>query len=218
MFVSNESNPNCELFTGVTDESIFYYGENYLYGNTQANQNKILINKFRAYDDVISDAMTSFLKTHKSSYGGDTLLRVRTNYLRYVVDFYKFEKSCETFMEFDGKIYEMGPYEGGYGVTQLAYYHEGDKYFLYYILSYGSDTHQSEVYSFDFKERVIKRVEGINIPKMIDIEFCDETTSNDKFVLSIYESKLSFERFPVFYDGEKQQLLIANILDINNSQ
>ena len=215
-FVSNESTPNTKLFSEITDESIFYYGEKYIYGNILGNQDKVLITRFNSLDNQISDVMASYIKEHKSTYKGDKLWRVRTNYLRFILNIYKYENSCESFIEFDGKIYEMGPSSGGYGVTQLAYYHEKDKYILYYILSYGSDIHRSEVYSFDFQERVIKKVEGINVPTMIDIEFGDVTTGDDGLILSIYESELTPVRFPFWWEGEKKQLLISNILDISN--
>lgn len=214
-FVLNGSNPNNELFKEITEEAVFYYGEQYIYGTTSASQDKVLITRFNSLDNQISSAMLSFIEGHESSYENDTLWRVGTNHLNRVVTFYKFEKSCETFMEFDGVIYEMGPYFGGNGVTQLAYYHEGDKYVLYYILSYGSGIHRSEVYSFDFKERDVKKVEEIDIPLMIDIEFGDLTTNDERFILSIYESTLTFAKYPFWCYGEKQEILVSNILDIN---
>lgn len=212
-FVSNDSKVYQKLFKGITDESIFYYGEKYIYGNLSYNQDKVIVSKFNSRGNIISNNMTRFIETHKSTYEDDTLWEVGASRLNRLFRIYKYEKSCQSFLEFDGEIYDMGPYGGGYGVTQLAYYQEGDKHILYYILSYGSGIHRSEVYSFDFQERVIKKVEWLEIPIMVDIEFGEETSSDDGFILSIYESELKFKSFPFEYDGEKKKLLIPNILD-----
>ena len=62
-------------------------------------------------------------------------------------------------MEYKNNIYLLGEYFGGHGVTQLAEYKHGQTSLLYYIYSFGSGIHRTQVGAFDFKDLKCKLVD-----------------------------------------------------------
>ena len=217
-YVSNESNPNDLFSKYCNDESIFYYGANYINSNMSQNTNNLFVMNYNGWSNQISTEMKEYIKDFKNGgYPDDELYNVTPHGLEYVASIYKYKINGATFLEYNGKIYLMGGYFGGYGVTQFAYYHYGDKYYLYYINSWGSGIHRSEIFVFDFIEEEITKIDYLDIPTIIDIEFGDAVINNDEFILPLYQSKYTFgeNRFVIY--KERIKLLFSNILEDENN-
>ena len=199
----------------VKTRDTFYYD----YGHSASSY--AYLSRFSVYDLgeprlENSDLLKEYVKYSKTSQPDDVLYNVTPLELSNICTIYKFDKSCATFLEYNGKIYQMGVPTGGYGVTQLAYYDTIDTTLLYYINSWGSGIHRSEVFAFDFDDEEIKRVKfDKNDSKSMnyDIAFEVEKT-NTGFNLSIYKSTYTVDNYPFSFTKTNEEMIIANILDL----
>lgn len=62
----------------------------------------------------------------------------------------------QAFLIYNDKVFELGIGFGGHGVTEFAYYKDSVKERLYYIYSWGSGIHRSQLAFFDFKNETIE--------------------------------------------------------------
>lgn len=70
---------------------------------------------------------------------------------KYDFSIFKFDKSCSSFLLYDDKVYPLGEWFGGYGVTSFAVadLNEDGESELYFTCSWGSGIHRSQVGYFD---------------------------------------------------------------------
>ena len=64
---------------------------------------------------------------------------------------FKYSESDQSFIMYDGEIYSIGSYFGGYGITSMALadLDKNGEYELYYTFSWGSGLHRSQVGYFE---------------------------------------------------------------------
>ncbi|MDE7265955.1 MAG: hypothetical protein K2N89_00615 [Lachnospiraceae bacterium] len=64
---------------------------------------------------------------------------------------FKYSESDQSFIMYDGEIYSIGSYFGGYGITSMALadLDKNGEYELYYTFSWGSGIHRSQVGYFE---------------------------------------------------------------------
>ncbi len=84
------------------------------------------------------------------SFGEDTMYSV-----------FKYDTSCASFLLFEGKVYTLGEWFGGFGVTSMALadLNEDGLQELYFTYSFGSGIHRSHIAYFD---PVLKKVVPID--------------------------------------------------------
>ena len=109
-------------------------------------------------DDEISETMKQFVNENTFGYPDDTLFDVTPSKIKGSYRIYKYQSSTASFLEYKDKIYLLGEYFGGHGVTQLAEYKHWQTSLLYYIYSFGSGIHRTQIGVFDFKELKCKSV------------------------------------------------------------
>lgn len=109
-------------------------------------------------DDEISEAMKQFANENRFGYPDDTLFDVTPSRIKGSYRIYKYQYSTASFLEYKDKIYPLGEFFGGHGVTQLAEYEHEETSLLYYIYSFGSGRHRTQIGAFDFKELKCKSV------------------------------------------------------------
>lgn len=102
--------------------------------------------------DNVEDFL-SLQQDYKSGYETDTCYNVTTDYIRQSSDYlvFKYDTSSASFLLYKGKVYPLGEWFGGYGLTSMALADlNGDqKPELYFTYSFGSGLHRSNAAYFD---------------------------------------------------------------------
>ena len=103
-----------------------------------------------------SEGVDDFLKLldgYKGDYDDDYCYNVTPEDItdNYNFSIFKFDKSCSSFLLYDDKVYPLGEWFGGYGVTSFAVadLNEDGKFELYFTCSWGSGIPRSQVGYFD---------------------------------------------------------------------
>ncbi len=228
VFVESRSIAKGVFLDCLNENSIFYYKLRPIERVKSNNEYQSLrIYNLGDANKNISNEMMDYVKDKKNAYEDDELFNVTPKPLEDFCKIYKYKKSCETYLEYNGKIYPMGISFGGYGVTQVANYKTRDKHLLYFIFSWGSGIHRSNIWAFDFVSQEMKVVDcALNeeihsIDVVFDNNLRDLRPDEDPKVasrlqLSIYQTRFRWygnDPFKYYYD--KEDLVIANILDCN---
>ncbi|QHQ60402.1 hypothetical protein Ana3638_06125 [Anaerocolumna sedimenticola] len=149
----------------------------WLHGNTNTEKNEYIwsiykIKKITNNIPVITsisgtqDGVSEFLSLNRdyvSGYEADKCYNITTEYVKensgYQV--FKYNTSCASFLLYEDKIYPLGEWFGGFGVTSMALGDlNGDrKPELYFTYSYGSGLHRSHVGYFDPVEKQVVTVD-----------------------------------------------------------
>lgn len=208
-FIDDESFVPNEFMSDINDMDNFMY-----IIRDFSNDDSLVVMRINSYGNKISSTMKEYDKKRPSSYENDVLNNITPSDLNGLVNIYKYEKSTSTFLEYDGEIYEMGLAWGGHGVTHFAYYHSGYENRLYFIFSYGSGIHRSQIMAFDFNMKKMYFV-NCSIDYFTDIEFESKTNENGELELAIYKAQFDWSIYPYFYTSTKEELLYSNILDLN---
>ncbi|MGB8454124.1 MAG: hypothetical protein WCD89_17570 [Anaerocolumna sp.] len=102
------------------------------------------------------DGVEDFLSLQhdfKSGYDTDTCYNITPNYIRQNSDYsvFKYDTSSASFLLYEGKVYPLGEYFGGFGLTSMTLSDlSGDqKPELYFTYSFGSGLHRSNTAYFD---------------------------------------------------------------------
>ncbi|WMJ89195.1 M56 family metallopeptidase [Anaerocolumna sp. MB42-C2] len=102
------------------------------------------------------DGVLDFLshqQNFKSGYNNDTCYNITPNYIRQNSDYliFKYDTSCASLLLYEDKIYPLGEWFGGYGLTSMSLFDlDGDqKPELYFTYSFGSGLHRSNAAYFD---------------------------------------------------------------------
>lgn len=100
--------------------------------------------------------VSEFVKKNKdftSSYNSDECYNITPSFITDNSDFsiFKYNKSTESFIMYDGEIYNIGVCFGGYGITSMALadLDKDNQYELYYTFSWGSGLHRSQIGYFN---------------------------------------------------------------------
>lgn len=100
----------------------------------------------------VEDFLT-LLNGYRGDYDDDRCYNVTPEDIAddYGFNIFKFDKSCSSFLLYDDKVYPLGEWLGGYGVTSFAVSDlNGDgKFELYFTYSWGSGIPRSQVGYFD---------------------------------------------------------------------
>lgn len=90
---------------------------------------------------------------HVTTYENDTCYNITPEYISDTTEYavFKYDQSCESFLLYKGKVYEMGTSFGGYGVVDMvtADLNNDEENELYFTYSWGSGIHRSLVGCFD---------------------------------------------------------------------
>lgn len=228
VFVESRSIAKGVFLDCLNENSIFYYKLRPIERVKSNNEYQSLrIYNLGDANKNISNEMMDYVKDKKNAYEDDELFNVTPKPLEDFCKIYKYKKSCETYLEYNGKIYPMGISFGGYGVTQVANYKTRDKHLLYFIFSWGSGIHRSNIWAFDFVSQEMKVVDcALNeeihpIDVVFDNNLRDLRPDEDPKVasrlqLSIYQTRFRwYGNDPFKFNYDKEDLVIANILDCN---
>ena len=215
-----EDGSNCSSDFKVSNGTTFYY--EYL-GRFSASSYAVIYPYYKLAfvcdlgtpNENISSTMQEYAKDVKTGYDDAILYNVTPDALMGICNVYKYDKSCQTFLEYNGNIYPIGFSFGGYGVTQFAYYNTPEKTLLYYIFSYGSGIHRTNVWAFDLikcKEMNVDCKLNSNDIKMIDAEFVMNRKETGELELSIVQAKFHWSNYYFNYTSEQGDLIIQDIL------
>ncbi len=93
----------------------------------------------------------------------------------------------ETFIYFNGNFYHLGTAFGGYGVTELVRQQDNNGHWLYFIFSYGSGIHRTQVGVFDLIKEEFLIIEGLMLEMHKDYTFVLDKTDNS---IDLYEATI----------------------------
>jgi beta-lactamase regulating signal transducer with metallopeptidase domain len=138
--------------------------------------------------DGVADFIT-LLQNFKSGSDTDTCYNITPDYIRdnsgYSV--FKYDASCASFLLYEGKVYPLGEWFGGLGVTNmtLADLNGDQKPELYFTYSWGSGLHRSHVAYFDPVGKKVVTLDYTHLNKDMLI------TENEAGGLSLYEAAIN---------------------------
>lgn len=94
----------------------------------------------------------------------------------------------ETFLIYDGNVYQLGSAWGGFGITEFAYECHDRKDMLYFIYSSGSGIHRSHIGLFDFNtKQILDYTDTTDVFMYNDIKF---HLSEDNSTLGISRAQI----------------------------
>jgi len=141
----------------------------------------------------------------ESGYDTDKCYNITPDYIQENSDYliFKYDTSCASFLLYEGKIYPLGEWFGGLGVTSMALADlDGDqKQELYFTYSWGSGLHRSHAAYFDpyAKKVVIFNYTHLNKDMII--------TENDNGRLSLYNAAINKMDSFVNFEIEKTNFI-----------
>ena len=189
----------------IESDNLFIY--NY---RIEPNDEELLVLNINSWSNHISPLMEKYAEGLK---GKGTLYNVTPSSLRNLVTIYKFDEWCNTYLEFNGKIIELGPSFGGYGATQFAYYHKDYTNLLYFVCSFGSGIHRSNLLVYDFSDGIIHSVAGyFNKSNNYDVEFEKITNDDGSYKLAVCKINMEMTNYPFTYVGERVEMVIEDLL------
>ena len=101
--------------------------------------------------------------------------------------------NCQSFLAYQGEIYDLPGFFGGFGISSLHacdFYNSGS-YDLIYATSWGSGLHRSEIWIFDFSRLEPQMIRGMIVDE--DIVLCKD--SDQRFV--VISAELDYERIRI---------------------
>ncbi len=142
----------------------------------------------------------------QSGYDTDTCYNITPEYIRENSDYriFKYDTSCASFLLYEDKIYPLGIWFGGFGVTsmELADRNGDGEPELYFTYSWGSGMHRSHAAYFDPKE---KKVESFSHTQQGGDMII---TDNGSGGLSLYAAEISKMDSFVNFDIEKGTFIL----------
>lgn len=147
----------------------------------------------------------SLQQDFKSGYDADTCYNITPDDILESSDYlvFKYDTSCATFLLYEGKVYPLGEWFGGFGVTSMALADlNGDqKPELYFTYSWGSGLHRSHAAYFDptAKQVVVLDYTHRNEDMII--------TNNDDEGLSLYTAAIDRMESFVNFDIERTDFI-----------
>jgi len=131
----------------------------------------------KGYISETQDGVENFLSLQqgfKSGYDTDKCYNITSDYIKESSDYlvFKYDTSCASFLLYEDKVYTLGEWFGGYGLTSMALADlNGDqKPELYFTYSFGSGLHRSNAGYFD--------------PVAIKVVFFDYTHLNKDMIIT----------------------------------
>lgn len=147
-------------------------------------------------------------KTDALLYDTDECYNITPDFIADNSEFaiFKYDRSTESFIMYDGDVYSIGTCFGGYGITSMALadMNTDGQYELYYTFSWGSGIHRSQIGYFDpiSKEVTVFDYSFYNADMML--------TLNDAGDLCVNSAVLEIDSFVDF--SIKAQDLIGTIV------
>lgn len=180
-------------------------GDGLTVGDALAIQRKLLGLDEETDSDIVVFEMTpsktsvdEFLAnnpTIKSSYKDDELFNITPQEItdKYGFKIFKYSEECETYLEYQGKVYQLGTGWGGPGTVSFAVadLNEDEHYELYYTYSWGSGLNYAVLDCFDITSSI--KFEGFD---QLDYSLTDNfalAAENGK--LGVYKAKLTSSGF-----------------------
>ena len=154
--------------------------------------------------DSIEDFL-SLQQDFKSGYDTDKCYNITPDYIQKSSDYlvFKYDTSCASFLLYEDKVYPLGVWFGGFGVTSMALADlNGDqKPELYFTYSWGSGLHRSHAAYFDpaTKKVVVFDYAHMNEDMII--------TENDNGGLSLYAAAVYKLNSFVNFDIERKNFI-----------
>lgn len=161
------------------------------------------------------DGVENFLSLQQdfqSGYNRDTCYNITPDNIKensaYTV--FKYDTSCASFLLYEDKIYPLGMWFGGYGLTSMALADlNGDEMpELYFTYSFGSGLHRSHAAYFDPVAKQVVAFNYIHFNKDMLI------TDNGNGGLSLYSASINNIMSFVYFEIEKNDL-ISDIVEKN---
>ncbi len=161
-------------------------------------------------DDV--ENFLSLQRDFKSGYDNDTCYNITPNYIRQNSDYsvFKYDTSSASFLLYEGKVYPLGEWFGGFGVNSMAISDlNGDqKPELYFTYSFGSGLHRSNIAYFDPVEKKVIVFDYTHLNKDMIV------TENNNGGLSLYNADINkidnFVNFKVEGKGFLTDIIYKN--------
>ena len=130
------------------------------------------------------------------------LVNITPNSLKQKCSIYRFRYRAgnalagETFLVYDNTVYPLGYSFGGYGVTEFACTSNTGEEILYYIYSYGSGMHKTDIGAFNFETKEMSVYSGIRPDHQVDIAFC---LSEDGKTLGVCQAEIRWPIWELMY-------------------
>ncbi len=138
--------------------------------------------------DCIEDFL-SLQQDFRSGYNTDTCYNITPDYIQESSDYlvFKYDTSCASFLLYEGKVYPLGIWFGGYGLTSmsLADLNGDQKPELYFTYSFGSGLHRSNAAYFDPVAKKVVVFDYTHLNKDMII------TKNSDVGLSLYNAAIN---------------------------
>lgn len=155
------------------------------------------------------EAFLSLQGDFESGYEDDSCYNITPDFIEKNSEYriFKYDSSCASFLLYEGKIYSLGEWFGGFGVTSMALgdMNQDGKSELYFTYSWGSGLHRSRAAYFDpAAKQVVTFAYSHQNRDMI-------VANNDDGGLSLYDAVLSNMDDFVNFDLEKTER-IADIV------
>lgn len=185
--------------------------------NTQTSEYIWNIYKITRFDGEIpmkttisgtQDGVEDFLSLQhdfESGYDTDTCYNITPDYIKENSDYliFKYDTSCASFLLYEEKVYPLGEWFGGLGVTSMALADlDGDqKSELYFTYSWGSGLHRSHAAYFDPNAKKVVIFDYTHLNKdMIIIE-------NNDGGLTLYNTHLNKTDSFVNFEFERKDFI-----------
>lgn len=188
--------------------------------NTQKNEYIWSIYKIASVEEApmkatisgSQDGVQDFLSLQQgftSEYDSDTCYNITPNDIRQRSDYliFKYDSSTASFLLYDGHVYPLGVWFGGYGLTSMALSDvNGDqKPELYFTYSFGSGIHRSHAAYFDPVTKKVIGFDYTHVNKDMII------TENGHGGLSLYNATINKMDSFVNFEIERKNF-ISNII------
>ncbi len=106
---------------------------------------------------------------------------------------FKFDLSCASFLLYENKVYPLGEWFGGFGVTSMALAEDGSQE-LFFTYSFGSGLHRSHIAYFDPVMKKVVPIEYTHLNKDMIV------AKSETGCLSLYDASFSSMENFVRYD------------------
>ena len=139
--------------------------------------------------NVVEDFL-ALNRDFQTGYEGDTCYNITQNDILenavYLV--FKYDKSCASFLMYEGEVHPLGEWFGGFGVVSMALndLNKDGMQELYFTYSFGSGLHRSHIAYFD---PILKQVVPI---EYMHINHDMIVAQNSNGTLSLYEASFPF--------------------------
>ena len=143
------------------------------------------------------------LKKNNPNLMDDVRVVESSNYFANLFQILRFSQSNngflngETFIYINDNYYHLGNAFGGFGVTEFIRRQGDAGRWLYFLYSYGSGTHQTDLGVFDLSKCQLYKIKNLNFTPLKDYTFFLDHSDN---TIDVYEATIFSEYDEQYFD------------------